>query len=134
MTIYVPKLAQGDGNMGGLTYLHLISPPKLKAFSGGIKLEWNPFVSLNLDGVDADRELGLPWAAWIFYRLTRPEFKLLYNYGPRVTVSTYDTLNEVWVVGQGDWKRPVLYSGNATQDLEFWLNARFEIRQIEVLT
>lgn len=129
------KIADGQNNAGGLTSLDLLSPPLFRFYIApeGVLTEWHNFVTRELDGNRQLVEIGLPWVAWVFFKLSRAELSYLRSaFGDPVTIRTLDKQTNAYHNYNAIMYFPDLVD-QAKWDTGEWLDVRVEFHDLEEL-
>ena len=125
------KIAQGANNAGALVALHLLNPPLFWRYAVGVNSECHPYTKREIDGNEEPRAVGLYWVKWTFFKLDEEEmYYLITNFGPDVTIETYDKLTRTFRQFSGKMWPPEPFTEGAQAELTYWLNATFEFHRL----
>jgi hypothetical protein len=126
------QIAEGHNNEIGLEDLEDIDPPLFLDFAteGGVLTEWHPYVMRERAGNGVYVEIGRPWVAWLFQRMTKDELAtLLDDYGDFVTISTLDKSDQTFKSYNATFVKPDLVD-MADWDQDGWDDVRLEFHDL----
>lgn len=128
------KIANTHNNVANLKALWQLSPPLFRIYRGDLLTQWHEGEERVLNGNREWVWIGLPWCAWIFFRLTRAEMLYLRKmFGKSVTICTLDKGANEWKNFNATLLLPDL-NEQAKWDTDEWLDVRVEFRDLAEIT